>query len=561
MTYKKGINIVTGFGANPIVGVSTAISGIQGIFEKGPMNVPTLATSMADFESAFGAVIAESTIWHAVKSFFAKVGSGQLYINRVAASAAAQSTVSFNDQQGVPESTLKVSGKTKGTWGDNIAVDVDFDSILTTALNGDISVSDEEAVLVSTEGIEVGSFVWFDDATDEYVTVTQVDHANKIIYWSGGLTSGHLDACITKTCEFKLSVYWKGVLVETWAGLSMNDNVTFFCEKIVAENSNYIVVEDLDSSATDYLMQPDVTASASALTSGNDGLSSIAATDYTGNEGNKTGFYAFDAIEGLFRFACPDPYIDSGTEADIITIYQAGIDYAESRGLMQFYCDVPITKTPTTAITFADNFASRQMTVFYPHLIASYNSLLVEFPASCAVMGAAVKKDFERGVHVSVGNRTIGYATDLELKVSDGEDETLNDAGVNTIRIFTGEGIKIWGGRTKTTLTSWRFLNWSEFFNFVGRSLRTSLRDLAFEVHNEAMWKTTLRRVNAFMDRQLTIGAITEYLTVMDSTNNPQDQVAEGIAMLDLEYVPSGVAEKVVIRITNSPAGLTINAA
>jgi len=45
----------------------------------------------------------------------------------------------------------------------------------------------------------------------------------------------------------------------------------------------------------------------------------------------------------------------------------------------------------------------------------------------------------------------------------------------------------------------------------------------------------------------------------MDTTNNPPDQVALGIANLKVEYVPVGTIEKFAIDITSSPSGLTIN--
>jgi len=45
----------------------------------------------------------------------------------------------------------------------------------------------------------------------------------------------------------------------------------------------------------------------------------------------------------------------------------------------------------------------------------------------------------------------------------------------------------------------------------------------------------------------------------MDATNNPPDQVALGIAQVDIEYVPAATAEKFVITLTSSPAGLSVS--
>lgn len=561
MAYKVGVNVIEGVGVSPISGVSTSISGIMGNFEKGPINVATLVTDMASFERIFGAnPITESVCYYAVKAFFKKVGTSQLYIVRVVSSSAAKATVNLDDQQTSPDPTLQVDALSEGDWGENISVDIDANSIVATTLVSDLSVAAVEAVLVSVEGIEVGSYVKIDDTTNtEYVEVTQIDVAAKKIYWSGGLTYGYTAAASTiVTLEFTLKVYWKGVLVETWAGLTMHDTPTFYCEKVINGNSLYISVTDLDSTAGDYEELPDVLSSPTALLSGNDGLSTISETDYEGVESDKTGVYAFDDIQGLFRFCVSDPYIASSDEAKIITVMQACLDYCNTQGMIEFYGDIPNSKSASAAVTFAGNFAGRQMSLWYPYGKILVNGQYKEVPLSSVCMAAAVLKDYTRGIHKNVGNETIPYYTDLKLNVSVAEGETLNDAGINTVRKFTGQGIKTYGGRTQSPVTAWRFLNHSEYFNYVGRTLQSNLIDVPFEPNSTALWKTVLRRVNAFMDGEIRKGAITAYSAIMDGTNNLPDDVALGIATLELEYVPVGVAEKFVVRLTSSPAGLSV---
>jgi len=45
----------------------------------------------------------------------------------------------------------------------------------------------------------------------------------------------------------------------------------------------------------------------------------------------------------------------------------------------------------------------------------------------------------------------------------------------------------------------------------------------------------------------------------MNSSNNPNDQIALGIAVVEVEYVPVGTAEKFVIKLTSSPMGLSVS--
>src|SRR5437773_1252472 len=76
-------------GPKPIEGVSTSTSGMVGITERGPANVPTLVTGIADFKRQFGwfldrRVYTNDTWYlpHAVEGFFTN-GGKRLYLVRV----------------------------------------------------------------------------------------------------------------------------------------------------------------------------------------------------------------------------------------------------------------------------------------------------------------------------------------------------------------------------------------------------------------------------------------------------------------------------------------------
>lgn len=557
-----GINVKEGQALSPVIGAVTNVSAIVGIFERGPVDKARFVTDMASFERIYGsAPLTQSKAYYAVKSFFKKAGSAPLYIVRVGDSSALAASVILDDQQGTPADTLKIEAVSEGTWGNNTGVDVDAYNKLDTTLAAQVDVDDTSAQLTSVDGVEVGSYIHLHDgANDEYITVTQVDAATKTIHWSGGVSNTYTVATATvKSLEFTLKVYWKGVLVETWTGLSMNDNVSFFCEKVVNDVSNYIKCTDQKSSDTDYQDNPVATSVVQALTSGNDGLSAIASTDYSGSESSKTGVYALDAIENLFRFACPDPYIQGGTEADVITVHQAMLDYAYDRGDVEFYADVPSGKIPSAAVTYAGNFAGRHMAIFYPHLTVVEGGKTITFPASCAVMGAAVVKDYNIGPYKNVGNEQLAYATDVARAVSVAEGETLNDAKINTVRKFVGKGIRVYGGRTLSAVTQWLFLHYSEYYNYISRTLKSNLSDMVFQPNNQFTWKVAVRKVRNFFERELAIGAVSDYEVIMDSTTNTQDQIASGIATMKVAYVPAGTMEKVVIELTSSPSGIIIS--
>lgn len=562
MSYNVGVNLIEGQAVSPIEGVTTAVSGIIGTFERGPLNEATLVTSMAHFERIFGSKpAAGSTSWYSVKGFFAKIGTGSLYIIRVASDTAAKATKTFQDRQGAPANTLKIDAKSEGTWGNNLAPDIDDYNILSTTPTTDIAIAATSGKLTSIGGLEVGSDIELDNgAQQEQVRIIQIDAATNTVYWTGGLTNGYPAVSSTVvSMEFSIKVYYKGVLIETIDGLSMNDDVSFFCEKVVS--SDNISVTDLKDTDTDYQDLPAVTSSPEALTGGADGLDDVDADDYKGSQGSKTGKYAFDTVSDLFRFCCPNPILtDADPAAALLSLTQDLLDYANSRKTVEFYADIPYDKSIAEAVTFRNNFEGWRVNGFHPWGLAWENQLPVAIPPSSLVIGAAVERDFRRGVHKNIGNETIPYIYDLVYHMDDTEHGVLNDAGINVLRAFAGEGIRTYGGRTFSAVTAWRFLHYAELWMFIGRSLERALRDVVFEPNDPSLWKTVIRRTNAFMLNEQRKGAVQEFAIKMDADNNPNNQVALGIARLDLEYVPTGTVEKMVITLTSSPMGLSVEA-
>jgi phage tail sheath protein FI len=91
-------------GSKPIEGVSTTTSGMVGVTERGPVNVPTLVTGTADYKRQFGWYldrrIYTGGTWylpHAVKGFFDN-GGKRLYIVRVLPDTASASAVLLFDR-------------------------------------------------------------------------------------------------------------------------------------------------------------------------------------------------------------------------------------------------------------------------------------------------------------------------------------------------------------------------------------------------------------------------------------------------------------------------------
>jgi phage tail sheath protein FI len=94
---------------------------------------------------------------------------------------------------------------------------------------------------------------------------------------------------------------------------------------------------------------------------------------------------------------------------------------------------------------------------------------------------------------------------------------------------------------------------------YLGRSIEQGTQDVVFEPNDEFLWKSLIRRVGDLLATEHRRGAIKgNYQIIMDGFNNPQDQIALGIANIEVEYVPVGTVEKLVIPLKSSPSGLSV---
>ncbi|MFB2881598.1 phage tail sheath C-terminal domain-containing protein [Floridanema aerugineum] len=143
-------------GSKPIEGVSTTTSGMVGITEWGPLNIPTLVTGFADFQRQFGGYLNYRQYqenWylpHAVEGFFQN-GGKRVYIVRV-----------LPDTATVAETAIPLASTvslTLGSW----------------TLTAEGSAGSNTLTLNNTDDLSVGQWIQVGGTVPEYVYVTEID--------------------------------------------------------------------------------------------------------------------------------------------------------------------------------------------------------------------------------------------------------------------------------------------------------------------------------------------------------------------------------------------------
>jgi phage tail sheath protein FI len=191
----------------------------------------------------------------------------------------------------------------------------------------------------------------------------------------------------------------------------------------------------------------------------------------------------------------------------------------------------------------------------------------VYVPPSGHIAGVWARTDTRRGVHKAPANEVIVEATGLRYYLTRQEQDQLNPIGVNCIRYFGREGIRVWGARTLAAGSSeWRYLNVRRLCNMIEESIEESTRWTVFEPNDLTLWRNIRRDVGAYLTRVWRDGALfgakpeEAFFVKCDAETNPPEVIDAGMVIVLIGIAPVKPAEFVVFRISQSERGAEIEA-
>jgi hypothetical protein len=190
---------------------------------------------------------------------------------------------------------------------------------------------------------------------------------------------------------------------------------------------------------------------------------------------------------------------------------------------------------------------------------------LIDVPPSGHIAGVYARTDATRGVHTAPANKSIAGALNVTYPFTGQEQGELNQEGVNCIRLFSREGIRIWGARTLAPAASeWRYINVRRLFNMIEESIAQHTRWVVFEPNDPSLWKAIRRDVSAFLrllwrDGAL-MGATPEeaFFVKCDSETNPPEVIDEGRVVTVIGVAPVKPAEFVIFKIGQHAGGVEV---
>ena len=286
----------------------------------------------------------------------------------------------------------------------------------------------------------------------------------------------------------------------------------------------------------------------------NGSVASISAADFIGTDngaGKRTGIQSFLDNDVVSIMAVPGV-----TDPNVQLMLVAHCESLASRFAV---LDIPRdAKKVQDVIAHRDIFDSNYAALYHPWLTVfdPLDKKNIAIPPSGSVLGIYARSDNTRGVHKAPANEVVRACVGLDCQFNKGEQDILNPKGVNLIRSFPGQGIRVWGARTASSNPSWKYINVRRLFIFIEESIKANTNWAVFEPNDEVLWVRVQRTISVFLTGLWRSGSLAgsspeeAFFVNIGRNTMSQDDIDNGRLICVIGVAPVKPAEFVIFRIS-----------
>jgi phage tail sheath protein FI len=291
---------------------------------------------------------------------------------------------------------------------------------------------------------------------------------------------------------------------------------------------------------------------------------------FAGSESSRTGINGLALADEVTMVIVPD-LITAATKDDGTvdlglwkSVQTAVIGHCELQANRMAILDAPPGMTPQQIKEWRADVAmydSAFAALYYPWIkvdnpIGTNGDREIFVPPSGHIAGVWARTDETRGVWKAPANDTIRGCLDVERSITKNEQSLLNPIGINCIRPFGTRGIRIWGARTLSSDTDWRYINVRRLFNMVETTIMDGTQYAVFEPNDVKLWEGVTRTLTGFLSGLWSAGALfgtsadQAFYVKCDAETNPPQSIDEGKLVVEVGLAPVKPAEFVIFRIS-----------
>lgn len=341
---------------------------------------------------------------------------------------------------------------------------------------------------------------------------------------------------------------------ETFNNLQLVPTSSDYIVTYVNANSNYVtVIAGPGISANQLALFPTATNGGwQSLSGGDDQLAQLTVEDFVGvdgGSGKRTGIQAMEDITQISICVVPGMWST--------TVQQALITHCEYMRYRFAILDPPDGLGIEDVQAFRAPIDTEYAALYYPwlQLLDPVTIQDIHIPPSAHMAGIYAQTDDDRGVWKAPANVVFQGITQFAQDVSKREQDLLNPVGINALRYFPDRGYRVWGARTVSSDSSWKYINVRRLFIYVEASIDQGTQWVVFEPNDQTLWARVTQTITNFLTTTWQQGALfgttadQAFFVKCDATTMTQDDIDNGRLICLIGIAPVKPAEFVIFRI------------
>lgn len=538
-----------------IEGVGTSTAGFIGFAEKGPtVGAPSLVTSFKSFTRQFGGFLSQFTygeyryLANSVEQFFINGGT-RCYVSRVIAPDAKAA----KKEMGI----LSMEAVSEGKWGNRIQISMDTVTKRKMQL---IAQSGAGYIAKTVEGFREGDLVVVDGEYNRIATIYDNSVTFENPFEKEVVDTGIIPKTVLYLVTVDVSIRYNDE-VENYSELSFNQySPNYIGSRLSGSELVKVTVGQIGQigNPVEEVFGQGNPGGILNLEGGFDGtMSKVTPATFIGTDGGpgkRTGIQSFLENSTVSMMAIPGV-----TDPEVLVSLIAHCESLKSR-IAVFDMPGDLYKTKDL-IEYRNIIDSSYGAMYHPWIqVFDRSSNKSDYiPPSGAVLGVYSRTDINRGVHKAPANEIV-FCTGLKVNYTRAEQDVLNPEGVNLIRSIPGQGIRVWGARTASSNSAFKYVNVRRLFIYVEESIKANTNWVVFEPNDTALWQRVSLTISSFLDSMWRTGMLAGstpsegYFVEIGPSTMTRDDIMNGRLICNIGIAPSRPAEFVIFRVTQHTA-------
>lgn len=269
------------------------------------------------------------------------------------------------------------------------------------------------------------------------------------------------------------------------------------------------------------------------------------------------------AIPDVFCLNQCEEVNDDLIQQTIISIQQKVIEHCSQEGDRMAILDSPdkedenVFKWAAILKEVATVEDSKNAALYHPWIeVGDYENK--RFVPPCGhITGIISRSDRMRGVFKAPANESVLGAFNLRISIDDTAQKALNEAGVNCLRAYPGRGIKVWGARTLSGQSDWRYVNVRRMFLSINRWIDANMQWALFEPNTPQLWMRIQRELDVYLTQLWQEGGLKGAMPSQafsircDASTNPEAKLQPEKVVTEIGLALAAPAEFIVVHITH----------